>query len=67
MTTMAVVAFFGLGSVCWAAARVEEQCGAGGDFVLHGSDGHCGLGEWEGLGQLQGMLKHQQERQRGEP
>lgn len=64
MTTMAVVAFFGLGSVCWAATRVEEQCGAGGDFVLHGSDGYGS----EGLGQLQGMSKqHQQDRQRGEP
>lgn len=40
-----------IGSVCWAATRVEEQCGAGGDFVLHVSDGYG----TEGLGQLQGM------------
>ena len=41
---MALVACFGLSSVCWAAAGVGEQWGAGGDFVLRGSDGHGAMG-----------------------
>lgn len=56
---VALVACFGLSCLCWEAARLREQWGAGVGFVECGSDGHgtVGLGEWEGLGQLQDIVE----------